>query len=241
MKKEIFVYKDPITVAKNLVINIHDYISEQLKFKNSLHIALSGGNSPNIFFKVLNEQYLDIFPWGKINFFWVDERWVPHDSEQSNYGNAKRLLFDNIKNNPPRLHPIFTEFSLNEEMARYEKEIKENITNTHNGFPCFDLIILGIGNDGHTASIFPSNLDLFRTNKWLAITNHPETQQMRITFTGNLINNAKKIIFFVIGLEKRFIIKNIFSDKGDQYPAYHVMPVDGSILWFLDYDAASLL
>jgi 6-phosphogluconolactonase len=128
------------------------------------------------------------------------------------------------------------------EAARYSEEIS-GFTISRHGLPVFDLILLGLGDDGHTASIFPGHLDMFVSDKLCVTAFHPVTKQKRITLTGKVINNAENVTFLVTGKKKEGIVEKIFKNKPEaiNYPAFYIVPYYGSLSWFLDEDAGRLI
>lgn len=206
-----------------------------------INIALSGGTTPAAIFELLAKNYFDKIDWQMINLFWVDERCVPSTHFDNNFGMTKKTLLDHIQIPSENIHRIYCEENIRDEIDRYSEEINL-IVPVKNDLPRFDLIFLGLGSDGHTASIFPDQVDLMKHNDVCALSIHPESKQKRVTLTGRVINNSKKIIFIVTGKSKSVIIKNIFDKRIDaRYPAEYIKPVDGTLDWFLDKEAASLL
>jgi 6-phosphogluconolactonase len=202
--------------------------------QNNYHIALSGGRTPGILFRLLAEKYQTLIPWEKVHFWWSDERMVPPDNDQSNYKLANNLLLTPIKISQPHIHRIRGEADPLEEVKRYESEIRSMLP-MRNQIPLFDLILLGLGEDGHTASIFPGQLHLFETDKLVEISMHPVTSQVRITFTGKLLNSSWKIAFLVAGKSKANVLSQIIHHhKGSEiFPAAHIRP-KGELHWFID-------
>jgi 6-phosphogluconolactonase len=236
------VFNDLYTTANRLAMDFIRYAEHNLSYRERLYIALSGGSTPQTMFSILAKEYSKALPWEKLHFFWVDERCVPADSPESNYGNAYRLLFSAIDIPKENLHPVLGGEPPLNEVVRYTGEILTNVPCVHN-FPVFDVIILGMGNDGHTASIFPGQMDLFETNAICAVNEHPETKQKRITLTGKVINNATDIIFLVTGDAKADKVRSIFTNDSSalNYPAHKVKPTSGNLTWYLDREAAKEL
>ncbi|MCX7985629.1 MAG: 6-phosphogluconolactonase [Bacteroidales bacterium] len=213
-------------------------INAILKEKQEIAIALSGGNTPQLMFNMLAEQYKDKIPWNRIHFFWVDERWVPHESIESNYGNAKRILFDRVDIPNDHLHPINTaDDDPSKEAIRYSNEIMKFVEQFDN-IPAFDIIFLGMGDDGHVASIFPGQEELFETNQLCAVTQHPQTGQTRITLTGKIINHSRYTVFLITGKQKSTVLQTVFESNKMIYPVQYVRPKLGGLFWYIDLDAA---
>lgn len=198
-------------------------------------IALSGGSTPKLMFSIIAERYNTI-DWSRIKFFWGDERMVPETSTESNYGEFRRALVDTEVIEAKLCFPF--KYNRNEqqvllnaeEMVRKEVSFKNNL-------PQFDLVILGVGNDGHTASIFPDNLASFEKQSITEVVTQPNTGSRRITLTGSTINNAKKIAVLCVGDSKREILNQIIKNNNLTLPATHLRP-QGLMLWFIDRAAA---
>ncbi|MCY1722531.1 6-phosphogluconolactonase [Prolixibacteraceae bacterium Z1-6] len=205
-----------------------------------INIALSGGNSPKGLFKKLSSKYANEIPWERIHFWWGDERCVSPEDEQSNYKMTVDYLLSKISIPAENIHRIKGEADPEEEAVRYSKEMDE-LLNSRGENPVFDIILLGLGDDGHTASIFPDQLELFEYKHNCAVAQHPITGQKRITITGNVLNNASQIFFLVTGENKSMRIAEIMNDNeaAKLLPAYYISPTNGELIWFLDEPAAS--
>ncbi len=234
---EVKIYPKPKKVCKELSKEILKMTqnSSQKRFD----IALSGGSTPKKLFKVLAKKYKDTIPWERIHFWWGDERCVSPTSDQSNYKMASDVLFSQIKIPSKNIHRIKGENPPDEEAVRYSSELDKHL-NSRNGFPVFDLIILGMGDDGHTASIFPDNMELLRETRNCVVAKHPESGQKRITLTGKVLNNASRVFFLITGENKAERISEIMNNEesAKQLPAYYVEPENGLLIWFLDEAAA---
>jgi len=205
-------------------------------------VALSGGSTPKSVFKYLAENYKDKINWNKIKFFWGDERCVPSDHPGSNFLMTKKSLFDKIEIIPSNIFAIDGDNKPELETERYANVIKDNVI-SENGFPKFDLVLLGLGEDGHTASIFPDQMNLLTSENICEAAQHPQLGQKRITLTGKVINNANQIVFLVTGKGKAGILRTIINkEEGfEKFPASHINPISGSLSFMLDNEAASLL
>ena len=220
--------------AEQLVTWVNEYKGD------AFHLALSGGKTPSMLFSLLADKFADTLPWQKIHFWWGDERMVPPDDPESNFGVANELLFKKLAIDKENIHRIKGENSPKMEAGRYEMEIK-SLVPEKKGWPSFDLIMLGLGDDGHTASIFPDQMDFLESNQVTAIAAHPLSGQKRITLTGKVINNAKKVAFLVSGESKAPIYNEIVNSTENslKYPAAHIHPV-GELHWFVDNKTSSL-
>jgi len=204
-------------------------------------IALSGGSTPNKIFRYLSENYKDKINWAKIKIFFGDERCVPPDDEESNYRMANESLLKNISIPKENIFRIKGENNPAKEASRYEEVLKSNLPSLK-GISQFDLILLGLGEDGHTASIFPNQLNLFYSARLCEVAVHPQTKQKRITLTGKIINNAKHVLFLVTGKNKASVLSKIIDVNISKsvYPASLVNPKNGKLNWFLDLEASKM-
>lgn len=231
MEKKVFKTKEE--TAEALADEMYKRIQAH---KGNMHIALSGGSTPAQLFALMSEKYGQKIDWQKVKFFWVDERMVPPEDDQSNYKMTALKLLNHIDIPPENVFRIRGENDVDGEVLRYSQLIEDNLPR-ENSLPLFDIILLGIGEDGHTASIFPDQMELFNTGDTCAKAKHPESGQYRITLTGPLINNGRCLIFLSCGKSKSDILKRIFS--GDMtLPASHI-DNKGEMLFYLDADAVS--
>jgi len=229
-------------LAKILASELADRIRSAEKDNSPLILALSGGNTPQLLFSVIAEEHLASVNWSFVHFFWTDERCVPPDDPESNFGLTERLLIG--KTNTPRgnIHRIRGENDPKAEAARYSEEIMK-YTRKHNSLPVFDIVILGMGEDGHVASIFPGNLELFHSESICDMTTHPVSGQKRVTLAGKVINNADEIIFIVTGKKKAGIVPEVIGKKAKnlKFPAAHIISNSGKTSWLLDEEAGRFL
>jgi 6-phosphogluconolactonase len=235
---EVKIFLKPKKVARKVAREISKLILESNRKR--FDIALSGGNTPKKLFKALVKKHHDSIPWERVHFWWGDERCVMPDDEESNFKMANENLFQKISVPSKNIHRIKGENNPESEAKRYSDELVTHLGKKEN-VPVFDLILLGLGEDGHTASLFPNRLDLFQTDNLCSVTEHPKTGKKRITLTGKVINNAKYIFFMVTGENKAKRISEIMNNEevARQHPAYHVEPNKGSLIWFIDEPAAS--
>lgn len=233
---------DAQETAHQLAKDLIRCFKDQMTRRENIYVALSGGSTPQILFSIIASEYPGAIDWKRIHFFWVDERCVPFSSDESNFGIADRLLFSQTDIPRENLHPILGDNDPVKEADRYTGEMLAYVP-VIEGKPVFDIIILGMGNDGHTASIFPGQNELFNTSSICAVSSHPQTGQKRITLTGNVISNALNVIFLITGSSKAQILKSILEDtpEAKNYPAKQINPLNGQLSWYLDNDAAALL
>jgi len=239
--KTIKIFADNESLADNFVQLLKknvDATPEGMFF----YIALSGGSTPKLIFKYISEHYPGKINWEKIKIFWGDERCVPPGDNESNFKMTNESLLNNISIPKENIFRIHGEADPNEEAERYSNLMKENVP-CKNDVPVFDMILLGLGKDGHTVSIFPNQLALFYSDNLCLTTKHPLTNQNRITITGKVINNAKRVVFLVTGENKAQIVAEIIGAKknGKIFPATLVSPSAGELTWMMDNDSARLL
>ncbi len=205
-----------------------------------LTIALSGGSTPKRIFNYISSHDKGKTDWEKVRFFWVDERCVPPDDDESNYKMTRLRLLENIAIPEQNIFRIHGEADPEKEAICYSNIIGGNVP-FENNLPRFDLIILGLGEDGHTASIFPGNTVMFQSAKICEVATHPQSGQKRISITGPVINNAREVFFIVTGPNKADIVARILQDSNTGLPASLVKPANGKLTWLLDADAAGKL
>lgn len=229
MEKQIF--ESPEATARGFA----HYLLKQHQQSERLTIALSGGSTPKILFDLLAKEFQNDFDWSKIHLYWGDERCVPPTDSDSNYKMTVEHLLSKIQIPEENIHRVLGENEPQGEAERYSNELKASLP-ISNELPQFDIITLGMGGDGHTASIFPHEMELMTDNRICAIGINPDSGQQRITITGPVINNAKAVCFLVTGSSKADKVDQIFNQEGDylDYPASHVHPIDGDLKWFLD-------
>ena len=235
MPTQIHIAKTPEQVAEDFA----HYFAEWVKGKPIVTLALSGGSTPKALFRLWAEQYRDSIDWTKVHFFWGDERCVPPDDEESNFKMASSLFLSKTAIPAEHIHRIRGEAEPEAEARRYAEDIARTVS-SRNGMPSFDMILLGMGGDGHTASIFPHQMELLSAEALCGVATHPESAQRRITLTGKVLNNASEVAFLVTGAEKSQKVEEIVKGKegSERYPAAHIEPKGGELHWFLDEAAA---
>jgi len=224
--------------AADLIIQLYE---QAVADKGSFTIALSGGNTPKKLYELLaTPVYAKKINWKNIYLFWSDERCVPVSDEENNSHMASQALLNNVPVPKENIFPVPVNFEPAKAAARYEQMIRTFFKDTQ---PHFDLVLLGLGEDGHTASLFPGT-DILDEKKILVKQVYLKEKKMfRVSFTLPLINDAKHILFLVTGKEKSSILKKIFTKpvKKPAYPAQLIKPVKGKLFWYLDKAAASSL
>lgn len=202
--------------------------------------ALSGGETPVEFYQRLADS-TDLLPWDKTHIFLADERFVPFEHPDSNYGMIRENLLKRVPIPKKNIHPITVDHSAWLSAERYEKELKEFFRLREGEFPEFDLIILGIGEDGHTASIFPGDSASLKTSHLASAAKLDVLKHDRITLTLPAINRAWNIAFLVLGECKARIVKKVLEKPQNKVPASLVRPLKGKLFYLLDKSAGSLV
>lgn len=245
MDPEIKVFNNSSELAEELANEFQKYVKKLAETNKQVNIALSGGSSPAPFYRRLG-RYNAIdsrkINWEIIHFFWGDERCVPPNHEDSNYGLAKKYFLRALNVPEENIHRIKGERIPSEEAQAYSDYLMSNVP-LRNNYPAFDWIFLGIGEDGHVASIFPDQMTLLFSDKLCETAIHPQTKQERITMTGKVLINAHRITFIITGESKKQLLKEIIDQDpvAKAYPANYIKPVRGKMDWYLDRQAAILL
>lgn len=204
-------------------------------------VALSGGSTPRGLYSRLASDAALSLPWEKIFFFWSDERHVPPDDPDSNYRMANEAMLSKVPVPPDHVYRIHAEEKNADAAARsYEETLRTVFAVPSGSIPRFDLILLGIGTEGHTASLFPGSPALDESKRLVVANPVEKLNTARITFTYPLINHAACVMFLVTGTDKAAILERILEYPGD-LPAQRVRPVNGKLIWLADHAAAARL
>jgi 6-phosphogluconolactonase len=218
-------------VAEAIATRVAEVLARQERFS----LALSGGNTPRALYRLLSAEYRTRVDWHRVHLFWGDERYVPHDHPASNFRMARETLIDPLSLPPENVHPMPTDAPSPEESARlYEQQLRAFFGE----LPRWDLILLGMGADGHTASLFPGTSALLERKRWVTVGEAPVEPRVRLTLTLPVLNAAKAVYFLVTGADKAETVRRILVQQ-EPLPAALVSPLEGELLWWLDRDAAS--
>jgi len=229
------IYKLSRAAAEQFVTLTQFAIAERGRFS----VALSGGGTPESLYALLaTEAYANRVEWSKVHVFWGDERCVPPTHTESNYRMAKYALLDRVRFPEGNIHRVKGELTPQKAADLYDQELHSFFGDT----PRFDLIFLGMGDDGHTASLFPGTEGLQETKHWAVPVHAEHLNSWRITLTLPVINQAAHITFLVTGEKKAKRVHEIFEGTPESLlPVQQVNPVDGQLVWLLDSEAASML
>lgn len=231
MTQQVQIYVDRpalITAAVDLVV---ERVRTAIAERQSCSIALSGGSTPQPLYAALATTDL---PWHQIQIYWGDERYVAPTHPDSNYGMAKQVWLDLVSIPPENIHPMPTNLADPTLAAdTYDRKMRSNFGLEAGSIPTFDIILLGMGDDGHTASLFPHTAALSVVDRLVTV--GEKDGQPRLTFTATLINHARSVIFLVSGASKRPALAEVFAPTGDAstYPSRLIQPA-GELLWLLD-------
>jgi len=209
-------YKDTKEALRALCNRLAQLVKDEQG--DIFNLALSGGETARQMFTLWVDEYCDKIDWKAIRFYWVDERCVPKTDDESNYRHAYKLLFEPLNIPKSHYHRIKGENYPETEAIRYSNRVSEKLLK-HDGLSRFDCIILGVGNDAHTASIFPTTMELLEDKHLYAVSRHPQTGQNRITMTGPFLLNNTPLLVPVLGKGKTEVIKRLQAGYSKDNPA----------------------
>ncbi len=240
--EEVRIFEDLADLSRAAASLFVDLANEAVRDHEAFRVALSGGSTPKKLYSLLAcPEFSMRVPWHVVHLFWGDERCVPPDDPESNYGMVRNVLLQRVPIPATNVHPIHGEIDPGQAAAEYEALLRESFGTDSNKVPRFDLVLLGLGVDGHTASLFPGTSVLEETKR-LAIALYVEKLNAhRISLTLPVINRAAVVVFLVAGQGKRSIVASVPGDSGEkaELPAQRVRPTDGKLIWLLDAPAAA--
>jgi 6-phosphogluconolactonase len=208
--------------------------SAALGAKGTFRVSLSGGSTPKMLYGLLaSDEFRNRFPWQLVSWYWGDERFVPYDHPESNYRMTREAMLAKVPVPPENIHPVPVDGSPQDAARRYEQDLQQayGATVLDPTRPLFDVTLLGLGPDGHTASLLPGDPVLEERERWVAAVSHGRPE-IRITMTYPVIESSRRVAFLVTGQEKATILQAIRAG-GSQVPAARVRPV-GELIWFVD-------
>ena len=241
-KPEIIITDDARELAR-IAANIFMSTAKDCVTQGNLFtVAISGGSTPRDMHKFLAEEpYRSDIPWNKTHIFWVDERCVSVDDPASNLGLAKKDFLERIPIPLEQIHSMPGESAPEEGAKNYQEEMEKVFRAKEEDLPIFDLIFLGMGKDGHTASLFPGAKSPRAPGRWVIAVKGGDPNVYRLTLTYDVLNRAKRVYFLVSGKEKAPTVKTVLENKNAHLPSQVIQPVKGKLTWLLDKEAASLL
>ena len=232
------VYADKEAVSRAAAASFAQLAQECINAKGRFTVALAGGSTPRLMYSMLTGPTGLAIYWEKCQFFWGDERYVPHNDPMSNYRMAREALLDHVPVLPANIHPMPTGSGFaDEDAARYSQVLHRALAPDGG---CFDLVLLGLGTDGHTASLFPGSPALEEQEQWVVAGPAPVEPRQRITLTYPVLNLAKNVHFLVSGSDKVHALNCAFGRPGavTSCPAQNVQPSNGELIWWVDEAAA---
>ena len=237
----IHIYPDRESLSCGAATLFAQQAGRALKDRGRFTVALSGGHTPLGAYELLAQPpFRDRVAWDQTHVFWGDERCVPSEDPRNNARVARLLLLERVPIPPSQIHPISCDRSPKEAAQEYEDLLRSFFDATP---PCFDLILLGLGEDGHTASLFPHAPILTEGKRWVTEVKVPQQELYRVTLTPPVINQAAVVAFLVAGVAKAQILKDVLEGRKDpfRFPAQLIRPSSGTIEWLADRGAASQL
>jgi len=231
----IEILPDPMALARHVA----EWITSAALAANApFRVSLSGGSTPKALYGLLaSDQFSRRFPWRLVSWYWGDERFVPYDHPESNYGMTREAMLAKVPVPPENIHPVPADGRPEDAARRYQRTLQQayGATNLDPARPLFDVTLLGLGPDGHTASLLPGEPVLEEREQWVAVVAHGRPE-IRITMTYPAIESSRRVAFLVAGREKAAVLRAIRAG-GSQVPAAQVRPV-GELVWFVDRAAA---
>jgi 6-phosphogluconolactonase len=249
MPVDLQVYATPELAAGAAARCIVAAAAHAISSHGAFVLALSGGETPRpLYGRLAEEPFASSIDWGRVQVVWGDERCVPPDDAESNYGMARELLLDRVPLPPANIHRIRGEDDPASAAAAYEQVLR-GLLHRPDGPPRtspgsrIDLVLLGLGADGHTASLFPGEAAVHDSARWVEVSRLPGDGRQRVTLTPRLLNAAAEVVFLVCGEEKAGILREVLAGpcRPHQLPAQLIHPVEGSARWILDASAAASL
>jgi len=241
---EVRVYPDAEALARAAAATFVRAVGEAAAARGRAFVALSGGSTPRRMGELLaTPGYRDLVPWASVEIFWGDERWVPETSDESNAGVAKRTFLDKVPVEPSRINPFPTSLADPELAASMYSTQLKTVFGVTDGPPAFDLVLLGMGDDGHTASLFPGTAAIHETAALVVAHRVPKLDAWRLTLTPAAINAAREVVFLVGGAGKAATLAWVLEapERVDELPSQVVRPSGGRLVWLVDEAAAAEL
>jgi len=245
-QRELILFPDGIAIARRAAEEFLQAATEAVAQRGSFSVALAGGSTPKALYTLLASDpvFRDKLPWARMQFFFGDERHVPPDNEQSNFRMASESLFSNAPIQPSQITRIRAEYPDPEKAAlEYEQALRAYFKLQDGEYPRFDLVLLGMGDEGHTLSLFPGTKALHASYRVVVRNWVGKLYTDRITLTAPAANQANRVIFMVTRSDKALALKAVLEGpyEPDQLPAQLIQPVNGKLLWLVDQAAGSML
>ena len=246
LRIEYIVEPDSAALARRTAQQFVEVAEQTATRQGRVRIAISGGSTPKAAFQLLadpGQPWLKRMPWDKLELYWVDERTVPPDHPESNFRMTREALLDHVPLKPDQVHRMEGELEPEVAAARYESLLRNNFRLEGAETPRFDLISLGMGDDGHTASIFPHTEAIHTLGRLVTANQVPQKDTWRITLTWPVINQGISVFFLIGGKNKAELVQEVFMGPRDpeRLPSQLIWPASGILTLILDKDAAALL
>jgi 6-phosphogluconolactonase len=246
LRIKYYVEPDPAALARRAAQYLVEMAGEAVADRGGARIAISGGSTPRAAFELLadpRQPWLSRMPWERLDLYWVDERAVPPDHPDSNYRMTREALLDRVQLRPEQIHRIEAELDPEAAAARYEAELRSGFRLGTAELPRFDLVALGMGADGHTASLFPHTQAIHEMSRLATANFVPQKDAWRITLTWPVINRASSVFFLISGADKASVLSEVLTGPRDpeRLPSQLIWPSSGILTVILDKAAASLL
>jgi len=240
VKRDLRVCADLADLSRQAAEAVAETIDDVVRTAGTCSIVLAGGKTPRTLYRLLASQFRARIAWANVYVFWGDERYVPPGDPRSNYRTAKEMLLDHVPCPPANVHPMPTHFQSADAAAReYERTLRNHFVER---WPHFDVVLLGIGEDGHTASLFPGSLALAERTRWVVAAQAPVEPKVRLTVTVPVLTGAAAVHVLAAGATKAEALRHVLAGAGDwiKYPAAAVRLGTGSVTWWADREAAAL-
>lgn len=237
----IRVFPDVDVLHRSAAAFLAEQARKSVDAHGQFNLVLSGGQTPRKLYELLaGDAFRDRFPWTQTHVFWGDERCVPSDDPRSNERMARETLLNHVPIPPTQIHPMRCSESPRASAEQYESLLRALFKS---GTPRFDLVLLGLGENGHTASLFPHTSALQELERWVIDLLVKEQGLHRLTFTAPIINQAAAVVFLVAGTSKARVLHEVLEGPSDprRLPAQLIQPTEGELFWFVDHEAAVLL
>ena len=239
VKPDLRVCADLADLSRRAAEAVVGTINDAVRTVGKCSIVLSGGSTPRTLYSLLASQFRAQIPWAHVHVFWGDERYVAPEDPRSNYRMAKEALLDHVPCPPANIHQMPTHFPSADVAARdYERTLRSHFVKD---WPDFDLVLLGLGDDGHTASLFPGSLALAEKTRWVISAQVPAEPPLRLTLTLPALTRAASVYFLIAGSTKAEALQHVLDGPADwiKYPAAGVRLGTASVIWWVDRQAAA--
>lgn len=243
MQRRIHVLDDAEALARAAADWIVDRLQQEPPLPRAMSVALAGGSTPRLLYRRLAQSpYRERVAWGRVEVFWGDERCVPPTHPESNYAMAREMLLDRVPIPAERIHRVRGELEPERAAALYQRELTDVLEGVPPQPPRIDLVLLGMGADGHTASLFPGDDVLHESSRLAAVAHAPTPPQARVTLTLPVLNAARHVLFMVQGQEKAATLARVLTMESagpdPSLPATLIRPLGGELVWMVDGAAA---